>query len=187
VVVMRTGSGKSLLFMLPVAASRDRVTIVVMPKIMLQEDIADQCCKDRIRCAIWSDSRAPLYNAQIVFVIAESAVSQLFADFVNTKMLNQQLERVIIDECHSVLQSTKKFRPKVLQLRELIGRQTQVVCLTATLPPRRELAFIATIDIDPSEVRIIRESTVRPNIRYSVITYDGEIETLRHIINGKLA
>jgi hypothetical protein len=46
---------------------------------------------------------------------------------------------------------------------------------------------MATMDIDPSEVRIIRESTVRPNILYSVITYDGEMETLRHIINGKLA
>jgi superfamily II DNA helicase RecQ len=158
-----------------------------MPKIMLQEDMADRCRKDGIRCAIWSDSRAPPYDAQIVFVIAESAVSQSFADFVNAKMLNQQLERVIIDECHSVLQSTEKFRPKVLQLRELIGRQTQVVCLTATLPPRREPAFMATMDMDPSEVRMIRESTVRPNIRYSVITYDGEIETLRHIINGKLA
>jgi len=38
VVVMRTGGGKSLLFMLPAAASRDCVTIVVMPKIMLEED-----------------------------------------------------------------------------------------------------------------------------------------------------
>ncbi|KAL1582253.1 hypothetical protein WHR41_09118 [Cladosporium halotolerans] len=195
VVVMRTGGGKSLLFMLPAAASRDGVTIVVMPKIMLQEDMADRCRKDGIRCAIWSDGRAPPYDAQIVFVIAESAVSQSFADFVNAKMLNQQLERVIIDECHSVLQSTKKFRntewhssmmtrSKVLQLRELISRQTQVVCLTATLPPRREPAFMSTMDMEPSEVRMIRESTVRPNIGYSVITYDGEVETLRHIING---
>ncbi|XP_022163480.1 uncharacterized protein LOC111028984 [Myzus persicae] len=186
VVVMRTGGGKSLLFMLPAAASRDGVTIVVMPKIMLQEDMADRCRKDGIRCAIWSDSRAPPYDAQIVFVIAESAVSQSFADYINAKMLNQQLERVIIDECHSVLQSTKKFRPKVLQLRELISRQTQVVCLTATLPPRREPAFMSTMDMQPSEVRMVRESTVRPNIRYSVITYDDEVETLRHIINGKL-
>lgn len=124
---------------------------------------------------------------RIVVVIAESAVSQSFADFVNAKMLNQQLERIIIDECHSVLQSTKKFRPKVLQLRELISRQTQVVCLKATLPPRREPAFMSTMDMEPSEVRMIRESTVRPNIGYSVITYDGEVETLRQIINGKLA
>ena len=122
-----------------------------------------------------------------MFVIAESAVSQSFADFVNAKMLNQQLERIIIDECHSVLQSTKKFRPKVLQLRELISRQTQVVCLTATLPPRREPAFMSIMDMEPSEVRMIRESTVRPNIRYSVIAYDGEVETLRQVIDGKLA
>ncbi|KAK5109717.1 hypothetical protein LTR85_002282 [Meristemomyces frigidus] len=102
-------------------------------------------------------------------------------------MLNQQLERVIIDEYHSVLQSTKKFRPKVLQLRELISRQTQVVCLTATLPPRREPAFMSIMDMEPGEVRIIRESTVRPNIRYSVITYDSEVETLRQVIDSQLA
>jgi hypothetical protein len=59
--------------------------------------------------------------------------------------------------------------------------------LIATLPLRRELAFISTMDIEPSEVRIIREPTIRPNIGYSVITYDGEVETLRHIIDGKLA
>jgi hypothetical protein len=37
---------------------------------------------------------------------------------------------------------------------------------------------MSIIDIEPSKVRIIRESTVRPNIRYSVIAYNGEVETL---------
>ena len=86
--MIRTGGGKSLLFVLLVSASQGGVTIVVMPKIMLQEDMADRCRKDGIRYAIWSDNRAPPYDAQIVFVIAESAVSQSFADFVNAKMLN---------------------------------------------------------------------------------------------------
>jgi superfamily II DNA helicase RecQ len=72
---MRTGGGKSLLFVLLVSALQGGVTIVVIPKIMLQEDIADRYRKDGIQCAIWSDNRAPLYDAQIVFVIAESAVS----------------------------------------------------------------------------------------------------------------
>jgi hypothetical protein len=61
------------------------------------------------------------------------------------------------------------------------------VCLIATLLLQRELAFMSTMDIEPSEVRMIREPTVRPNIGYSVITYDGEVETLQHIINSKLA
>jgi hypothetical protein len=81
----------------------------------------------------------------------------------------------------------KKFRPKVLQLRELISRQTQVVCLIATLLLQREPAFMSTIDIEPSKVHMIREPTMRPNIGYSMITYDSEVETLRHIIDGKLA
>jgi superfamily II DNA helicase RecQ len=59
--------------------------------------------------------------------------------------------------------------------------------LTATLPPRREPAFMCVMDIEPDEVSIIREPTTRPNIRYSVVTYDGEAETLRGIIDGRLA
>ena len=189
VVVMRTGGGKSLLFQLPAAASTDGVTIVVMPKIMLQEDMAKRCQKDGIRCAIWSDNRAPPFDAQVVFVIAESAVSQSFADYVNAKVLNGQLERVFIDECHSVLQSTPQFRPKVLQLRDLISQQTHVVCLTATLPPRREVTFMSTMDIEPAETKIIRESTVRSNIAYSVIAYNGKEEDafIAAAVEAKLA
>jgi superfamily II DNA helicase RecQ len=42
IVVIRTGGGKSLLFILPVWAAPSGVTIVVIPKVMLQEDIADR-------------------------------------------------------------------------------------------------------------------------------------------------
>jgi superfamily II DNA helicase RecQ len=52
-----------LLFILPASASQGGITIVVIPKIILQEDIADRCRKDGIRYAIWSNNRAPLYDA----------------------------------------------------------------------------------------------------------------------------
>ena len=75
VIVMRTGGGKSLLFMLPAAASPGGVTIVVVPKIALQVNIKQRYIEAGIKCAVWSDDRAPLYDARIVFAIAESAVS----------------------------------------------------------------------------------------------------------------
>lgn len=50
--MIRIGGGKSLLFVLLVLALQGGVTIVVMPKIMLQEDIADRYRKDGIRCTI---------------------------------------------------------------------------------------------------------------------------------------
>jgi hypothetical protein len=46
---------------------------------------------------------------------------------------------------------------------------------------------MSIIDMEPSKVRMIRESTVRPNIWYSVIAYDGKVETLQQVIDGKLA
>jgi hypothetical protein len=38
--------------MLPVVVLQDGVTIVIIPKIILQEDIADRYYKEGIRCAI---------------------------------------------------------------------------------------------------------------------------------------
>jgi superfamily II DNA helicase RecQ len=37
--IMPTGGGKSLLFMLPAAASRDGVTIVIVPMVALRQDM----------------------------------------------------------------------------------------------------------------------------------------------------
>lgn len=85
VIIIRTGGGKSLLFMLPAAASKGGVTIVVVPKIALQANMKQRCIEAGIKCAVWSESKAPPYNARIVFVIAKSAVSQSFADFINAK------------------------------------------------------------------------------------------------------
>ena len=42
VVVIRIGGGKSLLFMLPALANKDGLTIVILPKTVLQGDIRKQ-------------------------------------------------------------------------------------------------------------------------------------------------
>jgi superfamily II DNA helicase RecQ len=189
VIIMRTGGGKSLLFMLPAAASKGGVTIVVVPKIALQANMKKRCRDAGIKCAVWSDNRAPPYDAKIVFVVAESAVTQSFADFINAKKGSHQLERIVIDECHSVLQSDEKWRPKMLQLRELAGRDTQVVCLTATLPPKKEDEFLERMDMKVDGLQILRDITVRPNIAYIVEEYDeeDEVEFLRELVEQKKA
>ncbi|KAK5706931.1 hypothetical protein LTR97_001923 [Elasticomyces elasticus] len=42
-IVMRTGGGKSLFFMIPAAGSKDGVTIVVVPVVSLRQDLVDRC------------------------------------------------------------------------------------------------------------------------------------------------
>ena len=177
------------MFMLPAAASKGGVTIVVVPKKALQSNMKQRCIDAGIQCAVWSEGRAPPYDAKIVFAIAESAVSRMFADFINSKTAAHQLERIVIDECHTILQSDEKWRRNVLKLRELAGRSTQVVCLTATLPPQKQTAFMEAMDMYSSETRILRDVTTRPNIAYSVEEYneENEDEFVRQMVEHKKA
>ena len=42
----------------------------------------------------------------------------------------QQLERIVIDKCHTVLGSTAEWRPKVSELYQIIEKGVEVVFLT---------------------------------------------------------
>jgi len=48
--IMLTGSGKSLLFILPAAASQDGVTIVIVLMVALQQDMCEHSNKKGILC-----------------------------------------------------------------------------------------------------------------------------------------
>jgi superfamily II DNA helicase RecQ len=52
VVVMLTGSGKSILFMLPAFVQVGRVTIIVVPLKALRADMVVRCGELNIRCAV---------------------------------------------------------------------------------------------------------------------------------------
>jgi hypothetical protein len=45
------------------------------------------------------------YNSQVMLVVAESAVMKAFARFIDIKRASHQLERIVIDECHTILES----------------------------------------------------------------------------------
>ena len=186
-VIMRTGDGKSLIFMLPARGSPQGTTIVVVPTTSLQQDLKKRCSKCFIKSAVWDSTRAPPFGAQIVIVIAESAVTKSFARFINIKHTRGQLDRIVIDECHTVLESTPKWRPDVLRLKELSDKSVQVVYLTATLPPSDEEEFNEAVGVLPSEMTSIRESTCRSNVAYSVMDYEkGELyDAIKQLVEEK--
>jgi superfamily II DNA helicase RecQ len=81
---MPTGGGKSLLFMLPVAASRDGVTIVIVPIVALRQDMCERSNEKGIPYAEW-DGKRPPYNARIILATLESVVTPAFGRFVEEK------------------------------------------------------------------------------------------------------
>lgn len=169
-VVMGTGSGKSLLFMLPAFCIQGGTTIVVVPLQSLQTDMKDRCDKCGITSVVWQSGRT-IEPASIVFVTPESVLRKRFQDFIRLLRDTHRLDRIFIDECHTVLASSATFRPTMRHLGKLVRMGTQVVFLTATLRPRHEERFCQSMNIIGPGVFKIREATTRPNIRYQIQTY----------------
>jgi superfamily II DNA helicase RecQ len=137
VAVMLTRAGKSLLFMLPAWAEQGGTTVVVVPLIALRGDIMRRCTKLGISCVEW-DSRRPPDAAAVVLVTPKSAVGEEFATFLNRLRATRQLDRIVINECHIVLNRQYDFRKDMQKLGKLAAAKTQIVMLTATLPLREE-------------------------------------------------
>jgi superfamily II DNA helicase RecQ len=167
VAVMPTGAGKSLLFMLPAFAEQGGTTIVVVPLIALRGDMKQRCKKLRISCVEWESCRPP-DAAAVVLVTPESAVGQAFATFMNRLKATRQLDRIVIDECHIVLNRQYTFRKQMQQLGRQVAAETQIVMLTATLPPSEEGELFRRMHFDPEQVKMFRAPTARTNVAYGV-------------------
>lgn len=173
-VVMATGAGKSMLFMLPAALAHSGITVVIAPLNALRDDMLDRCKKMGIKCAKW-DGRRPPYWASIVLVTPEVAVSPSFGRFIDEKRMMQELDRIVIDECHVLMESSPKWRPEVLKLTQMTEKDTQVVYLTATLPPTLQSNFLQLAGLNEWSLTICRDDrTTRPNIAYHVVDYNRD-------------
>ena len=80
----------------------------------------------------------PPDGVSIVLVTPESAVSDDFKSFITRLKATRQLDRVVIDECYVILNEQRDFRINLQRLGQLVMAETQIVLLTAILPPSKE-------------------------------------------------
>ena len=155
-------------FMLPASSVSGGTTVVIVPLVALQGDLQERCEKAHISTLVWN-SRRPYDSASIIFVTPESAFSKTFAGFMNRLLDMHQVDRIVIDECYTILDGSPSFRPKLRQLGELVLTGAQMVYLTATLPPRDEEEFCRVMHIDRQQLRLFRGRTTRANVQYRVV------------------
>jgi superfamily II DNA or RNA helicase len=168
VAVMPTGGGKSMLFMLPAwVAGRGGLTVVVVPLTSLRQDLRERCQAFGISCVEWESHRHP-DHAQVVLVTPESAFTDGFQTFLNRQREFIRLDRIVVDECHIMLNESPTFRPTFQQLGRLHQCGTQMVFLTATLPPRDEARLFQRMYVARDEVSFHRGRTSRHNVAYRV-------------------
>ncbi|KAK4205856.1 DNA helicase, partial [Rhypophila decipiens] len=162
--------------MLPAFCSPDGVTVVVVPLVALREDLHRRCQERGIDSHIWA-GRGANRAASIVFITPESAVTKGFESFINRLHGRGQLDRVVMDECHTVLDSERGFRPQLSELGEVLrGFGVQAVFLTATLGPGDVPLFYSRMKLGGQRVCLFRQRTTRRNIAYRVERVEEEEE-----------
>ena len=129
VTVLPTSGGKSLLFQLPVASCPTGVTVVVVPLIALQGDLFKRTQEMNIPTAQWRSDQI-VGHARLVFVTPETLFTKHFQGYLDALQSQAQLDRIVIDECHTILEGNLAFRPKLRELGRLAQRGIQMVYLS---------------------------------------------------------
>jgi orsellinic acid/F9775 biosynthesis protein OrsD/helicase-like protein/RAD3-like DEAD/DEAH box helicase len=169
VLVIGTGSGKTMVVMIGAAVADAGTTILILPMVALRGDMLRRFHEVGIRPLVWSVGCKK--SASLVIVSAEAACTQGFLEYCHIQVSKQELARIVVDECHLTI-TTSNYRPCMAQLGWYIRQvRTQTVWLTATLPPVIQEEFIEYNKL--VKPRIIRESTNRPNIKYLVSLETG--------------
>ena len=163
VVVLGTGEGKSLLFMLPSVLPNVGITILILPLVSLRGDLLRRVRGLAIDHWIWTPHETQ--KAPLVFVSAEAAGTKAFRAYAYKLAATGDLGRIVLDEAHFTV-TASEYRAAMVDLALIRGVRTQFVYLTATLPPTLQAQF--ELQNNLVSPKVIRGSTNRPNLFYMV-------------------
>ena len=107
-----TGSSKSLLFLLPLSLeAHEYITIIIVPLVALRIDLVRRCRHYGIRTEEWHRDTRPPSDIRVLLVTPEAAMGESFTFYLNRLRTTGRLRRIVIDECHLILDANGVFRP----------------------------------------------------------------------------
>ena len=188
-VVMPTGSGKSLCYQLP-ALMRDDLTIVVSPLVSLMQDQVEAL--GRIapgRVEMVNAQRGVAANARTLERVANGEVSLLYLaperfaspGFVHA-LRQARIGLFVVDEAHCVSQWGHDFRPEYFRLadaaRHLEARAIMALTATATPPVALDIARRLRL----REPVSVTTGFDRPNLGFAVVPCATDVDRRRRLV-----
>jgi ATP-dependent DNA helicase RecQ len=181
-VVMPTGSGKSLCYQLP-ALLRDDLTVVVSPLVALMQDQVEALRARGLgeRVALVNAQQDASANAEVLGRAAGGELSLLYVAperFAAPGFLDRMRSQVrvglfVVDEAHCVSQWGHDFRPDYFRLADAARAldSAALVASTATATPRVAADVVRRLGLrDPLRVATGFD---RPNISFAVARPGG--------------
>ena len=175
-VVMPTGSGKSLLYQLPALLS-DGLTLVISPLIALMKDQVDELKRRGISAAFINSSLSLDEQRQCIESCAQGNVKLLYvaperfrSGSFRAMLRRARIARMAVDEAHCISAWGHDFRPDYRRLKEL-RRECgggPVTALTATATPLVQGDIIESLGLSADEVDVHIHGFARPNLSLNV-------------------
>jgi ATP-dependent DNA helicase RecQ len=187
VVVMPTGSGKSLCYQLP-AMILDGATLVVSPLIALMKDQVDALRARGLPATFInssiseSEQRARIeslrrHEHKLVYVAPERFRSSRF----NSALQQVPISLFAVDEAHCISTWGHDFRPDYLRLKNVIRSlgKVQTLALTATATPYVRSDIIQQLGLDQPQTFV--SGFDRPNLSIEVVHTEKDKEKISRI------
>jgi ATP-dependent DNA helicase RecQ len=185
-VVMPTGSGKSLCYQLP-ALLRDDLTVVVSPLVALMQDQVEALAARGLgaRVALVNAQQDASRNAEVLARAARGELRLLYVaperfaapGFLERMRADVRVGLFVVDEAHCVSQWGHDFRPDYFRLADAARAlsASALVASTATATPRVAADVVRRLGLrDPLRVATGFD---RPNISFSVARPGGHEKT----------
>jgi len=180
-VVMPTGSGKSLCYQLP-ALGALRFTVVVSPLVALMQDqVASLERLGRDDVAALSSANGADAARRVMERISDGSLRLLFVAperFANARFMRAigavEVDLLVVDEAHCLSEWGHDFRPdygRLAGVRHALG-DPPTMALTATATPRVAIDIARRLRLrEPVEVRTGFD---RPNLTFDVLHASGD-------------
>lgn len=174
VIIMPTGSGKSLCYQIP-ALMMEGLTLVVSPLISLMKDQVDQLKACGVAAATLNSTldrehQLAIFNAcrsnkiKLLYISPERLMMNSFIQ----QLMTWKIAFVAIDEAHCISQWGHDFRPEYSALGTLKNyfQHLPIVALTATADATTKQDIIQQLGLHNPFIQI--SSFDRPNIHYQL-------------------
>jgi ATP-dependent DNA helicase RecQ len=178
-VVMATGSGKSLCYQVP-ALALDGLTIVVSPLIALIRDQYERMVAAGAPVCMLTSNQTNDETGRALAAIAGGGVRVVFCaperfshgSFLQAVARNR-VDLFVVDEAHCLVEWGDNFRPEYARLaewRDEVGA-TATLALTATATPEVGSEIVRRLRMrDPL---VLTTGFDRPNLSFDVVTLGG--------------